>query len=74
MAELSTIARPYAQGLMQALKDRNAGAEDVAQEVEVLEALASLTSNPDVATLVGDPKLTDDQLCDLIAELWPEPS
>ncbi len=34
-----------------------------------MEALASLTSNPDVATLVGDPKLTDDQLCDLIAEL-----
>ena len=73
MAELSTIARPYAQGLMQALKDRNAGAEDVAQEVEVLEVLASLTSNPDVATLVGDPKLTDDQLCDLIAELCGKP-
>ena len=70
MAELSTIARPYAQGLMKALKDRNAGAEDVAQDLEVIEALASLTKNPEVATLVGDPKLTDDQLCDLIAELW----
>ena len=69
MAELSTIARPYAQGLMKALKDRNAGAEDVAQDLEVIEALASLTKNPEVATLVGDPKLTDDQLCDLIAEL-----
>ena len=57
MAELSTIARPYAQGLMKALKDRNAGAEDVAQDLEVIEALASLTKNPEVATLVGDPKL-----------------
>ena len=54
MAELSTIARPYAQGLMKALKDRNAGAEDVAQDLEVIEALASLTKNPEVATLVGD--------------------
>ena len=51
MAELSTIARPYAQGLMKALKDRNAGAEDVAQDLEVIEALASLTKNPEVATL-----------------------
>ena len=41
----------------------------MAQDLEVIEALASLTKNPEVATLVGDPKLTDDQLCDLIAEL-----
>lgn len=69
MAELSTIARPYAQGLMQALKDRNAGAEDVAQELDTLDAIASIVSKPELATLVGDPKLTDDQLYDLIADV-----
>ncbi len=69
MAELSTIARPYALGLMQALKERNAGAEDVAQELAALDTLASIANNSEIATLVGDPKLTDDQICDLIAEL-----
>ena len=66
MAELSTIARPYAQGLIQALQDRNAGAEDVAQTLDALEAVAAVAQSPEFATLVGDPKLTDDQLCDLI--------
>ena len=66
MAELSTIARPYAQGLIQALQDRNAGAEDAAQTLDALEAVAAVAQRPEFATLVGDPKLTDDQLCDLI--------
>ncbi len=68
MAEVSTIARPYAQGLMKALKDRNAGAEDVAKALETLDAVALIARDPQVATLVGDPKLTDDQLFQLIAD------
>lgn len=67
MAELSTIARPYAQGLIQALKERNAGAEDMARAVEAVDALELTVKDPQVALLVGDPKLTDDQLFDLLA-------
>ncbi len=72
MAELSTIARPYAHGLFEALTDRKAGAEDVAKALECLDAVASVACDPQVATLVGDPKLTDDQLFDLIAETCGE--
>ena len=67
MAELSTIARPYAQGLNQALRERNAGAEDLARAVEAVDALERTVADPQLALLVGDPKLTDDQLFDLIA-------
>ena len=69
MAELSTIARPYAHGLIQALKDRSAGAEDMARCLESLDALVGTVRNPQVAVLVGDPKLTDDQLFDLIVDV-----
>lgn len=69
MAELSTIARPYAHGLIQALKDRSAGAEDMARSLESLDALVVTVQNPQVAVLVGDPKLTDDQLFDLIVDV-----
>ena len=66
MAELSTIARPYAQGLWKALADRG----DTAQAAEIeqsLFALSSAVSEPQVAELVSDPKVTDDQMYDLLA-------
>ncbi len=66
MAELSTIARPYAQGLWKALADRG----DTAQAAEIeqsLFALSSAVSEPQVAELVSDPKVTDDQMYDLRA-------
>lgn len=52
MAELSTIARPYAQGLWKALADRG----DTAQAAEIeqsLFALSSAVSEPQVAELVS---------------------
>ena len=66
MAELSTIARPYAQALMDALKDRNAGADEMAQALEAVEAYAQFARDPQAASMVGDPKLTNAQLFDLI--------
>ena len=53
MAELSTIARPYAQALMDALKDRNAGAEEMAQTLEAVEAFALFARDPQAASMVG---------------------
>ncbi len=73
MAELSTIARPYAQGLIQALQGRGAGAEDMARALSDVQTVACAVQDPEVAALVGDPKLTDDQLFDLVAGvLGPE--
>lgn len=74
MAELSTIARPYAQALMDALKDRNAGAEEMAQALEAVEAFALFARDPQAASMVGDPKLTDAQLFDLITGVCGKPA
>ena len=68
MAELSTIARPYASGLMKALQERKAGADEVAEVLQALQAICAVAQDPQVATLVGDPKLTDDQLFNLIED------
>ena len=68
MAELSTIARPYASGLMKALQERKAGADEVAEVLQALKAICAVAQDPQVATLVGDPKLTDDQLFNLIED------
>ncbi len=66
MAELSTIARPYAQGLWKALEDRGETAH--AAEIEQsLFALSTAVAEPQVAELVSDPKVTDDQMYDLLA-------
>jgi len=61
MAELSTIARPYAQGLWKALGDKPGDAK-VRAISEMLDALADAASDPGVSELVSDPKLTKDQI------------
>lgn len=66
MAELSTIARPYAEALIEALQDRKAGAEEMARVLETLDQTAQAASDPRVLELAGDPKVTDDQVFALI--------
>ncbi|MBO5658328.1 MAG: F0F1 ATP synthase subunit delta [Duodenibacillus sp.] len=66
MAELSTIARPYAQGLWKALEDRKATAR-AAELEQALQVVCQVASNPQVSLLVTDPKLTDEQVFDLLA-------
>lgn len=66
MAELSTIARPYAQGLWKALVEREATAQ-AAQLQDALDALSEVTRQADVIELVNDPKVTDDQMFELLA-------
>lgn len=73
MAELSTIARPYAQGLMKALVERNAGADEKVAVLESLQALAAIAQDAQTASLLGDPALTDDQLCAMIADVCNAP-
>lgn len=61
MAELATIARPYAEALFKAIAPNDAAA--VADQVD---ALAAIASDADVRTFADNPKVGDDQVLDLI--------
>lgn len=65
MAELSTIARPYARGLWQALVDGKATAEAAGLE-EALDALSKVIQESEISAIAGDPKVTNEQFYDLI--------
>jgi F-type H+-transporting ATPase subunit delta len=72
MAELSTIARPYAEALFAAARaDAAAGALD--RWLAVLEEIAAVAAHPDVAQAVRDPKLTNEQIHALLAGLVKSP-
>ncbi|WP_295477279.1 F0F1 ATP synthase subunit delta [uncultured Sutterella sp.] len=62
MAELSTIARPYAEGLMEALQERKASAQEMTRVLDAVAQLAQMSRDPQVGQLAGDPGLSDDQL------------
>ena len=63
MAELSTIARPYAVALFDAAKG------NAASWLPLLEELAQVASHPQVASVVADPKLGNAQIAALIGGL-----
>lgn len=65
MAELSTIARPYAEALFAAAK--SAGSLDAC--LTAADELAALLRHPKVAEVVSDPKLGDAQVFDLLTGL-----
>ena len=57
MAELTTIARPYAEALF-ALAD---GAGTLGQWSEALARLAAVAQAPEIVQLIGNPGVTDAQ-------------
>lgn len=67
MAEFSTIARPYAQGLWKALTEQGKTGESEAIELK-LNALSSVLQEPAVRQFLADPKLTVGQIYDLLIE------
>ncbi len=67
MAELATIARPYAEALFQASSGH---AGDAAGW---LEQLATIASNPQLQQFASDPKVTPEQVFDLISGLVTQP-
>lgn len=69
MAELSTIARPYAEALFSAA--RGAGSLDA--WLTCSDELAALVRHPQVAEVVADPKLGGAQVLDLLAGLLKSP-
>lgn len=65
MAELSTIARPYAEGLMAALQDHQASPEKLTLALDLVVALANAVADPQVTLVANDPKVTQEQLMSL---------
>ena len=70
MAELSTIARPYAEALFESAR---ASGEGLDRWLSIVEELAALMSHPQFAQVVADPKLSDAQVSDLISGMTQPP-
>jgi F-type H+-transporting ATPase subunit delta len=62
MAELATIARPYAEALFQSAKPA-----ELASILEQLNELAQLAAQPEVAGLSNNPKVSADDLTKLLS-------
>jgi len=62
VAELRTLARPYAEAIFDLARD--AGTLDA--WAEALEHLSAIVENEDVAGLIGHPKIDDRQLAEAI--------
>lgn len=63
MAELSTLARPYAKAVF----ERAEAAGKLAEWSTTLNALAEVTTVSEAAQLIGSPQVTDAQIVDVIA-------
>lgn len=66
MAELATIARPYAEALFQA------SASDLNGAQAWLDQLAAIAGEPQLLQVAADPKVTPEQVFELIAGLVPQ--
>src|SRR4051794_7755935 len=65
MAETATIARPYAEAVF-GLAGKSG---TLAKWSQLLGALAAAAADPQVRALIGDPKLSEDQLYGLFASI-----
>src|SRR5271156_438362 len=68
MAELSTIARPYAEALF-----RVAERGDLGRWAGVVSEMGALAANPDMRAVIGDPKLGGDQVYGVFAGVMKSP-
>ena len=64
MAELATLARPYAEAMFQVAQKG-----DLAQATAELDALAAVTANPQLRQFAGAPMVADAQVLDVIASV-----
>lgn len=63
MAELATIARPYAEALFQSSRS------DLNGTTQWLDALAAVAGNPQLLQYAGNPKVADQQVFNLVSEV-----
>lgn len=64
MAEIATIARPYAEALFKACADKGASMDEAVSWVDVLAAIAA---DPQMRQLADSPRTTDDQVIDVVS-------
>ncbi|NEX63493.1 F0F1 ATP synthase subunit delta [Noviherbaspirillum galbum] len=64
MAELATIARPYAEALFRVAKSGN-----IAAWSDLVSEMAAVAALPDVKTFASNPKLSDSQIVDTFLSL-----
>jgi F-type H+-transporting ATPase subunit delta len=62
MAEISTIARPYAEALY-----RVAGGGDLAAWATLVSRMADVAGNPDMQAVISNPKLAPEQVYEVFA-------
>jgi F-type H+-transporting ATPase subunit delta len=63
MAELATIARPYAEALSKAVADTGADARALGDQ---LDALAQVAADPQLRQFADNPKVTPQQVVDVV--------
>jgi F-type H+-transporting ATPase subunit delta len=68
MAELATIARPYAEALFRVAKAGNLSAWS-----ELVSEMAQVAAHPDVQALSRNPNVTDKQIADTLLALLKSP-
>jgi F-type H+-transporting ATPase subunit delta len=68
MAELATIARPYAEALFKATAPAQASAL-----VETIAALAQVSCHPKLQEFASSPKASTEQVLSTMVGLWPAP-
>lgn len=68
MAELATVARPYAEALF-----RVAQAGNLSAWSEVVSEMAQAAAHPDVKSLAQNPNVSDQQVADIFARLLKSP-
>ncbi len=72
MAELATIARPYAEALYQACTAAQGGA-DLSSAADWVDELAAIAANPELRRLADNPKVTAAQVFDVMAGVARSP-
>jgi len=68
MAEVATIARPYAEALFQV-----ASKGDLSQSAEQIDALAAVAADVQVRRLANNPKVSREQVFDVISSVLKSP-
>ncbi|MGA2552089.1 MAG: F0F1 ATP synthase subunit delta [Burkholderiaceae bacterium] len=68
MAEVSTIARPYAEAVYRVASESNLEAW-----AELMGDLAAVAGNPDMQAVIGNPKLSPDQVFDIFTGVLEAP-
>ncbi|MDE1980339.1 MAG: F0F1 ATP synthase subunit delta, partial [Betaproteobacteria bacterium] len=68
MAELATIARPYAEAAFAAVRESGT---PPAQAADALDQIAQIAADPALREVMGSPKVSARQLADLVLGALP---